>query len=176
AIEIGTYASVSGDVLFGGTGAHNLKVSAGSGALTIGAYTLGGTLTGNSNNITGVNQLSATTINAFTLGGALTGNSQNATGFGLLTGTQASTSQALEIGTYASISGNLNFGGTGVHTIQTMAGSGALTINAYTLGGALNANNNTIGTVSTLTATTINGFTLGGAITGSSNNVTGIGL
>ncbi|MBX4190118.1 hypothetical protein KW791_02385, partial [Candidatus Parcubacteria bacterium] len=84
------------------------------------------------------------TINAFTLGGAITGASQNITGLNLLTGTQASVSAAFEIGTYASISGNITFGGSGTHTIQTAAGSGALTINAFSLGGTLTATNQDI--------------------------------
>jgi len=119
--EVGGYASISGNLQFGGSGTHSIGVNSGSGALT---------------------------INAFTLGGALTGNTQNITGLGLLTVTNASASNNFEVGGFASISGNLNFGGSGTHTLGTVAGSGALTINA---------------------------FTLGGAITGGSNNITGIG-
>src|SRR3989338_817111 len=117
---VGT-ASISGNLKFGGSGTHTLGVNTGSGALT---------------------------INAFTLGGAITGGSNNVTGLALLSAVQASTSAALEIGTYASISGNISFGGAGTHTLGVSTGSGALTINA---------------------------FTLGGAITGDSNNITGLG-
>lgn len=120
--EVAGYASVSGNLNFGGTGTHTIGVGTDSGALT---------------------------INAFTLGGAVTGNSQNITGLNILSAVGASTSLNIEAGGYASISGNLKFGGSGTHTIGVETGSGALTINA---------------------------FTLGGAITGGSQNVTGLGL
>src|SRR3989338_282866 len=113
---VGT-ASISGNLKFGGSGTHTLGVNTGSGALT---------------------------INAFTLGGAITGGSNNVTGLALLSAVQASTSAALEIGTYASISGNISFGGSGTHSIGVSTGSGALTINAFTLGGAITGGSNDI--------------------------------
>jgi len=116
-LEIGTYASMSGNFQFGGSGTHTLGVNSGSGALT---------------------------INAFTLGGAVTGNSQNITGLGNVTATAASLSAGLEIGTYASMSGNFQFGGSGTHTLGVNSGSGALTINAFTLGGAVTGNSQNI--------------------------------
>ena len=185
-LEVATGASLSGNLQFGGSGTHTLGVNSGSGALT---------------------------INAFTLGGAVTGGSQNITGVALLSAVQASVSTAFEVGTYASISGNLQFGGSGTHTIGVNSGSGALTINAFTLGGAVTGGSqditglaaigavnaslstnfeavgyasisgalqfggsgtHTIGVNSGSGALTINAFTLGGAVTGNSQNLTGI--
>lgn len=147
--EVVGYASISGDLKFGGTGTHTLGVSTGSGALTINAFTLGGLLTGNSNNITGLSLLTTTngsasatfealtvktdtlanstgtlTINAFTLGGALTGNSNNITGVSQLGATNASVSTKFEALT-ASISNIF------AKTSIVAGGSTASSSNAY---------------------------------------------
>lgn len=56
---------------------------------------------------------------------------------GVTTMSKASLSANFEATGYASISGNLQFGGVGTHTIGVNTGSGALTINAFTLGGTV---------------------------------------
>ncbi|MEK9158113.1 MAG: hypothetical protein AAB638_02940, partial [Patescibacteria group bacterium] len=58
--ELGGTASISGNINFGGAGAHTIGALAGSGALTINAFTLGGAITGNSNSITDIGQFAAT--------------------------------------------------------------------------------------------------------------------
>src|SRR3990167_3420997 len=59
-LEVATGASLSGNLQFGGSGTHTLGVNSGSGALTINAFTLGGAVTGGSQNITGLGELRAT--------------------------------------------------------------------------------------------------------------------
>jgi len=112
------YASISGNLQFGGSGTHSIGVNSGSGALTINAFTLGGTVTG-----------------PLVLTGA------------------ASVSTNFEAGGYASISGNLQFGGSGTHSIGVNSGSGALTINAFTLGGAVTGGAQNITGLGNLTST-----------------------
>src|SRR3989338_4730830 len=175
-LEVATGASLSGNLQFGGSGTHTLGVNSGSGALTINAFTLGGAVTGGSQDITGLAAIGAVnaslstnfeavgyasisgalqfggsgthtigvnsgsgalTINAFTLGGAVTGGSQDITGLAAIGAVNASLSTNFEAVGYASISGALQFGGSGTHTIGVNSGSGALTINAFTLGGAV---------------------------------------
>jgi hypothetical protein len=139
------------------------------------------------------------TINAFTLGGAVTGSNQNITGVNQLTGSIASLSGAFEVGSYASISGNITTKGTVVSSNTgsnsfsgsldvtkgirgnaitasgLLSGTSGLTISGATsLSGALNLNSNNITNVATLTATTINGFSLGGSLNANSNDITSI--
>src|SRR5205807_934110 len=149
--------SVSGGLTFGTSAAHTIQAAAGT-----------------------------LTINAFTLGGAITGGSNNITGIALFSATQASTSAALEVGTYASISGDIKFGGTGAHNLSVSAGSGALTIGTHTLGGNITATGFDIQNLKHLsigTTTAVNSFYLSDVAIGSStatasftitaNNLTG---
>jgi fibronectin-binding autotransporter adhesin len=95
-LELSGTASISGNINFG-NGVHSISSS--GGALTINAFTLGGTLTGNNNNISGINQLSVTTINAFSLGGDITGSNKQITGLSYLSSANASSTQTFEAAT-----------------------------------------------------------------------------
>ncbi|MBX4189886.1 hypothetical protein KW791_01130, partial [Candidatus Parcubacteria bacterium] len=114
-IEIGGYASIGGNATVKGaltvTGVTTLTGG------TTGTLTIAGSGAGITFNGGGTNTIQSSggtlTINAFTLGGDITGASKNITGLTLLTSTQASHSASLEIGTYASIGGNVLARGTG---------------------------------------------------------------
>ena len=70
------------------------------------------------------NSTGTLTVNAFTLGGGITGNSQNILGLNQLTASIASISSNFEVGGYASVGGNTTIGGTlGVTGNTTLTGT-----------------------------------------------------
>jgi fibronectin-binding autotransporter adhesin len=170
-LEIGSTASIGGSVNVKGNG-----VFQGATGLTLSGLNAGLNFSGGGTNT--ISSSGTLTINSFTLGGDVSGNSKNILSLNQLTSSIASHSGAIEIGSYASVGGNIvargsiagsNFSGSssGANTGDiTLAGLNYLTLAGQQLTlGKINLGTHTIGTLniaSTSLGVTATGLTYSG--------------